>query len=134
MSTNKARLRKRRSLVENHYNIDEATFRLLGALSHDKNLKRDVHDVFNLIALVIVLWLDALNWDWSLLLSGHVFKHGLESCWVGDKFENFFNFSIAYFAVDLVRFVWHVPSDFFTDVHYLPIEHFPTLFVFPFSN
>lgn len=54
-------LRQAKSLIEDHFHIDEA-FRMLGPIRQDSNLARDVHDWFNLVALLPVIYLNLRNW------------------------------------------------------------------------
>merc|ERR1719215_1531594 len=49
--------RRPTSLIECHFEVSE-DFELLGALRHDPNVQRDVHDWFNLIFLVPLVVLD----------------------------------------------------------------------------
>jgi len=103
-------LRKARSLVEDHFQIDEA-FRMLGPLKEDANLARDVHDWFNLIALLPVIYFNCRNWHCSTLApvlnmcglpaGDFSFLHrSLPELWHGEFFETFWWVTFAYFLSD----------------------------------
>ena len=98
-------LRDARSLVEDHFLIDEA-FRLLGPLHHDVNFARDAHDWFNLIALVPVIFLNAANWSGELLRDplGATFFNtgGVASLWHGRHHSAFVYLTAGYFIADLM--------------------------------
>merc|ERR1712226_1287870 len=51
--------------------------------------------------LPVILCLDCMNWDWTLVFSGEVFKD-MEAAWTGDYFDLFFKTAMLYFVVDLV--------------------------------
>jgi len=104
------KLRKARSLIEDHFAIDEA-FRMLGPLAQDANFARDVHDWFNLVALVPVILLNFLNFSCDDLFfcgipSG---KATLQTLWTGQLWEAFWWTTFAYFSVDLL-FVVSLPK------------------------
>lgn len=72
---------------------------LPGVPKHDEDLARDVHDYFNLMALVPLVVLDVLNWDWDKM---DVFSmKSVMSCWNGDYYHLFWYATLAYFIVDL---------------------------------
>lgn len=95
-------VRKAKSLVEDHFQIDEA-FRMLGPLRQDSNRARDVHDMFNLVALLPVIFLNAANWS-CLSFRCILVEKGLvfEDLWHGEVFWLFWIVTMAYFVVDLV--------------------------------
>lgn len=98
------------SLIEDHYLIDEA-FRLLGPMVQDSNFARDVHDWFNLVALLPVVVINLLNFSCSDpyfcgVLSGAVTLPGL---WTGQHWEMFWWTTFFYFVVDLL-FVTLLPN------------------------
>lgn len=108
-------LRKARSLVEDHFQIDEA-FRMLGPLRQDANLARDVHDWFNLVALLPVIYFNCINWSCSTLspvlnLCGlpagdvSLLHRKLPELWHGEYFELFWWVTFIYFVAD---FLWMV--------------------------
>mmetsp|Transcript_78432 Transcript_78432/g.229968 ORF Transcript_78432/g.229968 Transcript_78432/m.229968 type:complete len:349 (-) Transcript_78432:116-1162(-) len=104
-------LRKAKSIIEDHFHVDEA-FRMLGPLRQDSNLARDVHDWFNLVALVPVVALNLLNWQcrgslpFCGLLTG---EFSLIQLWNGEAFLAFWWMTFAYFIVD-VLFVLLLPQ------------------------
>ena len=86
-----------RSLIEDHFAVD-GSFRLLGPLHHDPNLSRDVHDWFNIIALIPVVAANVVNWrDPRHLARGS----SIADLWHGDSFDLLWNVAFAYFTVDL---------------------------------
>merc|ERR1719330_579433 len=98
-------LRKAWSRIEEHFLIDEA-FRMLGPLVHDSNLARDVHDWYNLVALLPVIVLTFLNFScpgmdpyFCGVPSGVVTLPGL---WTGEHWEAFWWTTFFYFVVDLL--------------------------------
>mmetsp|Transcript_1744 Transcript_1744/g.4964 ORF Transcript_1744/g.4964 Transcript_1744/m.4964 type:complete len:190 (-) Transcript_1744:508-1077(-) len=93
------KLPRRRSMIELHYNVDDS-FRMIGAVAQDANFRRDVHDVFNLLALVPIVVLNAANWHWDLLLTGR-FTEPAE-VWHGEYFEHFWWTTLGYFVIDLL--------------------------------
>uniref|UniRef100_A0A7R9YC30 TLC domain-containing protein n=1 Tax=Pinguiococcus pyrenoidosus TaxID=172671 RepID=A0A7R9YC30_9STRA len=88
-----------RSLIELHYQVDDR-FRMIGALAQDPNFRRDVHDIFNLIALVPIVVLNAMNWRWELLIDNQWTVPS--DLWHGQSFELFWWSTLAYFIVDLL--------------------------------
>jgi len=111
-------LRQARSLIEDHFHIDEA-FRMLGPVRQDPNVARDVHDWFNLVALVPVIWLNIINWKCSdifalckgdfLSLCGLTQGVNLPGLWHGEAFSLFWWTTLAYFIADLCWMVF-LPS------------------------
>jgi hypothetical protein len=93
--------RKRRLLVEDHYRVDADTKSLLPGLpvNDDENDARDLHDFFNLIALVPVVVLNIINWDIDVLVAGN---KSLKQAWTGQYFPLFFATTIGYFVADLI--------------------------------
>lgn len=102
-------LRKARSMIEDHFQIDEA-FRMLGPLAQDSNFARDVHDWFNLVALLPVIYLNLVNFSCSdPFFCGILTGRGtLASLWTGEFWEVFWWTTFAYFGVDLL-FVISLP-------------------------
>mmetsp|Transcript_8512 Transcript_8512/g.10768 ORF Transcript_8512/g.10768 Transcript_8512/m.10768 type:complete len:254 (-) Transcript_8512:2387-3148(-) len=103
VSVNRKRRQKHR-FVEQHFNLDKTNKALLpGVPVHDDDLARDIHDFFNLIFLVPIVVLNALNWNWDQLIYGNnkqelPFVHA----WTGDYFDMFYWTTVAYFAIDLI--------------------------------
>ena len=80
---------------------------LPGVIRYDDDWSRDLHDFFNLIVLVPVVVLNALNWNWDLLLTQFIKQNknahiDLSRAWTGDQFTLFFQFTACYFLVDLL--------------------------------
>jgi len=94
-------LRKAKSLIEDHFHIDEA-FRMLGPIRQDANLARDLHDWFNLIALLPVIFLNLVNWTCSGPLCGFTQGVTVQTLWNGERFYIFWWTSCIYFFVDLL--------------------------------
>jgi len=102
-------IRKAKSLVEDHFQIDEA-FRMLGPLRQDSNRARDVHDLFNLIFLIPVVLLNACNWSclsWQCIKASEGFS--VTGLWHGEAFQSFWWTTFAYFVLDLA-FVGLLPQ------------------------
>lgn len=96
-------LRQARSLIEDHFHIDEA-FRMLGPLQQDSNLARDVHDWFNLVALIPVVFLNFTNWHCLAFCT--TFPQGVQvgslvELWHGEAFLTFWWVTFAYFVADI---------------------------------
>lgn len=100
--------RKRHLLVEDHYRVDAETKSLLPGLpvNDDENDARDLHDFFNLIALVPVVVLNIINWDLDVLIDDH---KTLKQAWTGQYFPLFFAVTVGYFVADLI-WVLQVPT------------------------
>merc|ERR1711971_571552 len=58
----KRTIRAARSMIEDHFQVDR-TFRMLGLFRQDGNPARDVHDWFNLVALLPVIGFNIINWS-----------------------------------------------------------------------
>ncbi|KAL7550394.1 hypothetical protein ACHAWF_013635 [Thalassiosira exigua] len=96
------RRRRRRLLVEDHYRVDPDDKALLPGLpAVDDDWERDLHDFFNLVSLVPVVVLNAINWDWDALLDPRSRKT-LRECWTGEWFPAFYAVTIGYFVADLL--------------------------------
>lgn len=97
-------LRQAKSLIEDHFYIDEA-FRMLGPLRQDDNLARDIHDWFNLVALIPVIYYNFRNWS-CLLFCSDVFAgssfHSVTELWHGEAFFEFWWTTLAYFIADTI--------------------------------
>mmetsp|Transcript_26001 Transcript_26001/g.60364 ORF Transcript_26001/g.60364 Transcript_26001/m.60364 type:complete len:183 (+) Transcript_26001:236-784(+) len=59
---------------------------------------RDVHDVFNLVALFPIIVLTISNWDWDQVKQGE----SMEDAWSGAYFMEFWSSTLLYFLVDLM--------------------------------
>eukprot|EP00930_Biecheleria_cincta_P021924 TRINITY_DN16108_c0_g1_i2.p1 TRINITY_DN16108_c0_g1~~TRINITY_DN16108_c0_g1_i2.p1 ORF type:complete len:378 (+),score=61.18 TRINITY_DN16108_c0_g1_i2:82-1215(+) len=94
-------LRQAKSLIEDHFHIDEA-FRMLGPLRQDDNLARDIHDWFNLIALIPVNYWNFRNWSCLVFCSDMVGLrfHSVTELWHGEAFSVFWWITLAYFIAD----------------------------------
>lgn len=100
---------KAKSLIEDHFHVDEA-FRMLGPLHQDPNLARDVHDWFNLVALLPVVVLNFFNWRCHSTASFCGFGiYSVPDLWHGEAFQIFWWVTFAYFVTD-VLFVVLVPG------------------------
>ena len=113
-------------LIEDHYRVDHDTHVVLpGVPKYDDDWARDCHDFFNLIALVPVCVLNAMNWNFDILAaycglaSGGVRGVGsdgkggggggssgasisIATAWTGEWFLPFFQITALYFVVDLL--------------------------------
>lgn len=98
-------LRQAKSLIEDHFHIDEA-FRMLGPIRQDSNLARDVHDWFNLVALLPVIYLNLRNWccvTFSVsLLKNTILEKSVVGMWHGEVFQEFWWTTLAYFILDIL--------------------------------
>eukprot|EP00450_Noctiluca_scintillans_P007938 CAMPEP_0194486478 /NCGR_PEP_ID=MMETSP0253-20130528/7110_1 /TAXON_ID=2966 /ORGANISM="Noctiluca scintillans" /LENGTH=352 /DNA_ID=CAMNT_0039326569 /DNA_START=43 /DNA_END=1101 /DNA_ORIENTATION=- len=104
-------VRKARSVIEDHFNIDDA-FRMLGPLKQDPNWARDVHDGFNIIALLPVVYMNLVNWFVEPLvhfLNGSGPCPSVQELWVGQSGVAFWWTSMSYFICDLT-FVVSLPT------------------------
>lgn len=92
----------RKSLVQDHFEIDDRNFSLLGPLRQDANLSRDVHDWFNIIVLLPLCALNFANWSVSADSIQQVLEGTLAvpSLWSGHHFEFFFWLTVMYFVTD----------------------------------
>mmetsp|Transcript_11009 Transcript_11009/g.19953 ORF Transcript_11009/g.19953 Transcript_11009/m.19953 type:complete len:361 (-) Transcript_11009:96-1178(-) len=105
------RLLQARSLIEDHFNIDEA-FVMLGPLRHNANLARDVHDWFNLVALLPVIAFNVANWSCytgTLSICGLTGGVNLPDLWHGEAYQTFWWVTCSYFIADLA-FVIFLPQ------------------------
>ena len=100
--------RRRRLQIEDHYRVDAETKSLLPGLpaNDDENDARDLHDFFNLIALVPVVVLNIINWDWDVLIDSN---KTLKQAWTGQYFPLFFAVTVGYFVADLI-WVLQIPT------------------------
>mmetsp|Transcript_68818 Transcript_68818/g.108513 ORF Transcript_68818/g.108513 Transcript_68818/m.108513 type:complete len:353 (+) Transcript_68818:62-1120(+) len=98
-------LRQAKSLIEDHFHIDEA-FRMLGPIRQDSNLARDMHDWFNLVALLPVIYLNLRNWccvTFSVsLLKNTILEKSVVGMWHGEVFQEFWWTTLAYFILDIL--------------------------------
>jgi len=95
-------LRQAKSLIEDHFQIDEA-FRMLGPLRQDSNLARDVHDWFNLVALIPVIVFNFWNWECFNWRTGCGIFQGksVVNMWTGEYFLLFWWTTLVYFLLDM---------------------------------
>lgn len=117
---------KKRSLVEDFYRVETVSspsikkkqkeekattqankrFKVVlpGLPSYEADWARDSHDFFNLIVLVPVLVLNAINWNWEILADSTSLDDlsTLHKAWSGEYFDYFFWTSAGYFLVDLL--------------------------------
>eukprot|EP00970_Alexandrium_tamarense_P004945 scaffold808_cov196-Alexandrium_tamarense.AAC.82 len=97
-----ARITGRHLLVEDHYRVDPDDKHLLPGLPvNDDDWARDLHDFFNLVALVPVVVLNIMNWNWDILLDMDS-KKTMQQAWTGDYFSLFFAVVVGYFVADLI--------------------------------
>jgi hypothetical protein len=70
----------------------------------DEFLSRDIHDFFNLIALIPIVVLDILNWNWQKINFGVSAKKDIpfEHGFTGEYIDMLFYVFTAYVAIDLV--------------------------------
>jgi TLC domain len=119
----------RKPLIEQHFNVERnelgRTRVLPGAIKHEDDWNRDMHDYFNLIVLVPIVALNIMNWNWDILTNccytsifgmantGFSKKYqeqlSIPNAWTGDYFDLFFWVTLTYFVVDLIWIVI-VPS------------------------
>eukprot|EP00746_Dinoflagellata_sp_MGD_P167300 gnl/MRDRNA2_/MRDRNA2_97813_c0_seq1.p1 gnl/MRDRNA2_/MRDRNA2_97813_c0~~gnl/MRDRNA2_/MRDRNA2_97813_c0_seq1.p1 ORF type:complete len:290 (-),score=29.53 gnl/MRDRNA2_/MRDRNA2_97813_c0_seq1:147-1016(-) len=59
-----------------------------------------VHDFFNIVALVPLVLLNLVNWDWEAMTGSRPLS--FKSFWTGAYFDTFWWTTLAYFAVDLL--------------------------------
>lgn len=107
----RSRKNKRREMFEQHYKVDKEHRTLLpGVPTYDQDLARDLHDFFNLVVLVPIVVLNALNWDWESIFSNQSMANlGKDDdyvpfvhAWTGEYFTMFFWSTVAYFVADLL--------------------------------
>jgi len=105
-------MKRKRSRIEDHFNVNE-DFRLLGPLKYDDNFWRDVHDWFNLVALLPVIYLNTINWTgqpiYEWMRGATTRTPTLVEVWSGTFEELFWYVSFAYFVSDFL-FVVLVPK------------------------
>lgn len=96
---------KKRSMIEDHYPVYKESDKMIlgsGNIIHNKDWHRDIHDFFNLIVLLPVIILNAINWNWELLRNYSTWTiNTLEDAWVGEYSSMFYRFVVTYFFVDL---------------------------------
>lgn len=87
---------KKASLVTEHYNID-ADFKMRPdpMLHHDKNVARDLHDIFNLVYLIPVVVMNLANWKLKV-------STNIPEMWHGDYFMEFWWTTASYFVFDVI--------------------------------
>jgi len=115
---------RRHLVVEDHYRIDPEYKTLLPGLPrYDRDdWAMESHDFFNLIALVPVVVLNILNWNWDIILGGMLFSSSsggpnikttaaittttttttMQRAWTGEYFPLFYAVTIGYFIADLI--------------------------------
>lgn len=91
------------TLIKEHFLISNDKKLLPGFpyTNADDDWERDLHDFFNLIALVPVVVLNIMNWDWDILLDMTSSKT-LQQAWTGEWFPLFFAITVGYFVADLL--------------------------------
>jgi hypothetical protein len=94
-------IRKAYSRIEDHWKIDEG-FRMLGPLKEDANLARDVHDAFNLVALLPVIYMNLINWRLFTGTCVDFWSTSIPDLWHGESFLSFWWLTFAYFVTDLI--------------------------------
>jgi hypothetical protein len=82
---------------------------LPGAPRYEPDWDRDVHDFFNLVALVPIVGLNVLNWNADKLWKVVKGTGSIRQAWTGDWFELFFAVTFLYFLVDLI-WILRVPK------------------------
>lgn len=109
-------------MLEEHYRVDQqhqnqdhqnheqntnstSTVILPGLPKQDDNWSRDLHDVFNLVALVPVVATNIMNWDWDMLLHKYDQMDQLSDAWTGEYFHTMFYVCSGYFIADLTWMV-----------------------------
>lgn len=114
LRTTKNNKSRRSKMFEQHFKVDKDNQALLpGVPSYDNDLARDLHDFFNLIVLVPIVVLNALNWDWESMIQlngdsrASTNGNGIDvvpfvHAWTGEYFTMFFWSTVAYFVSDLL--------------------------------
>lgn len=88
--------------MKHHYKFDESRNEILpGAVKHDNDLAQDNHDFFNLIALLPIISLDVMNWNWEKMFNLKK-KQTIIDSWTGKWFDQFFIITALYLIVDMV--------------------------------
>ena len=117
---------RRHLVVEDHYRIDPEYKTLLPGLPkyNQDDWAMESHDFFNLIALVPVVVLNVLNWNWDIILGDVLFSSSggsiikttaitsttttttttttMQQAWTGEYFPLFYAVTIGYFIADLI--------------------------------
>mmetsp|Transcript_34462 Transcript_34462/g.41575 ORF Transcript_34462/g.41575 Transcript_34462/m.41575 type:complete len:310 (-) Transcript_34462:156-1085(-) len=109
---------RRKGVIEEHYLVDtikmpksrkERKIVLPGVPSYENDFARDTHDFFNLVALIPIIVLNGMNWNWEKLLKSvdenlqnYSIHFDLQNSWTGDWFDVFFRTTILYFIIDLI--------------------------------
>jgi hypothetical protein len=111
---------RRHLVVEDHYRIDPEYKTLLPGLPvHQEDWAMESHDFFNLIALVPVVVLNILNWNWDIIFSdmfsssssnsssktttpAATTTNTIQQAWTGEYFPLFYSVTIGYFIADLI--------------------------------
>lgn len=88
----------RRRLLEEHFRVRDNKV-LPGVIRFDDDWARDTHDFFNLVALIPIVVLNCINWNWDILLN---MPKRIPDAWTGDYFVPFFVMTLLYFAADLL--------------------------------
>ena len=100
-----APLKLGKSLIEDHFqvekNIDDKRLALSGVPNYENDWARDSHDFFNLIVLIPIIVLNAMNWNWDILFNLGKKQH-LADAWTGEWFNLFFWSTVFYFVADLI--------------------------------
>jgi hypothetical protein len=68
------------------------------SLTSESEIARDKHDIFNLFALLPVVLLTVVNYDWQKVVN----ELSPESAWTGDYFFAYWSATMLYFIVDLI--------------------------------
>jgi len=93
---------RRRTVLEEHYRVDSSKKAVLpGVPKHDHNSIQESHDFFNLIVLIPIVVLNAMNWNWDILLDPYS-KKSVQQAWTGEWFEWFWLATFLYFIIDLI--------------------------------
>jgi hypothetical protein len=96
-----------RTRIEEHFRVDPDHRSVLpGVIKYEDDIARDLHDFSNLIALVPVIVLNSMNWNWDKLGRAVSLFGGeggdLSDAWTGEWFDLFFRVSALYFVADLI--------------------------------
>jgi hypothetical protein len=91
----------RRRLLDQHFRVDPERKQVLPGLpKHEEDWSRDVHDFFNLIALVPIVVLNMMNWNWEMITKMPP-DMTMVKAWNGDWFTEFWLVTFLYFVIDL---------------------------------
>jgi hypothetical protein len=90
--------------TENGSNRLQENIRNYKTTENDEFLSRDIHDFFNLIALIPIVVLDILNWNWQKVNIGVSEKKDIpfEQGFTGEYIDMLFYVFAAYVTIDLV--------------------------------